>query len=190
MTAVSQVRRGVARKAVVVQRIGERMGRSRAVILTDFRGLNVAAMTRLRRRLRETGAEYMVAKNTLIRRAAQGMAADGALAGFLEGPTGLCFVYEDPTAVVKALADFAREFPNLKVKGGWMAGRVLGPQEVELLGQLPPREVLLARVLGGLQAPIFGLVWVLQGTVRQLVQVLDAIRVKKAAEQEGGRTAA
>lgn len=184
---MAKVRRGVARKAAIVEKVSDRLKRSRALILTDFRGLNVASMTRLRRRLKEVGAECLVAKNTLIRRAFQPLQGNGALGALLEGPTALCFVYQDPTAVVKALAEFARENPNLKVKGGWLGGRVLSSQEVNLLAELPPREVLLARVLGGMQAPISALLWVLNGAVRQLVLTLEAIRRQK--EQAGGQAA-
>ncbi len=171
-------RAGIARKAAVVAEIAERWGRSQAVILTDFRGLNVAATNRLRRRLREAGAEYVVAKNTLIRRAVAGAGAAFS-GGLLEGPTGLCFAYQDPVAVAKALAEFSREFPALRLKGGWLRGRVVNADDVQLLSQLPAREVLIARVLGGMQAPISALAWVLTGTVRQLVQVLDAVRRQK-----------
>ena len=176
---MAKVRRGIAQKAAMVEKISERMKRSQALILTDFRGLNVASMTRLRRRLKEVGAEYLVAKNTLIRRAVHPLGTNGAFGTLLEGPTALCFAYQDPTVVVKALAEFARENPNLKMKGGWLGGRVLSAQEVNMLADLPPREVLLARVLGGMQAPISSLLFVLNGTVRQLVLTLEAIRKQK-----------
>ena len=179
-----KVRRGFAQKAAVVQRVSERMQRSQALILTDFRGLNVAALSRLRRRVKDLGGDYMVAKNTLIRRAAQALGHDGALTALLEGPTALCFVYGDAAAVVKALTEFSRENPNLRLKGGWLAGRVLSAEQVSALAELPPREVLVARVLGTMQAPLTGLVWVLNGTVRQLALVLEAIRRQREQAAE------
>lgn len=177
------MRAGHARKAGIVGEIARHLGRSQAFFLTDFRGLDVATMTRLRRRVRDNQAEYMVAKNTLIKRALSQAGKDGGLDGLLEGPTALCFAYGDPVAVARTLAELARETRLLGIKGGWLEGRVLSGPDVEALAQLPPREVLLGRVLGGLQAPMVGLVTVLSGTVRNLVVVLEQIRKHKEAAQ-------
>lgn len=140
-------------------------------------------MTRLRRRVKESQADYLVAKNTLIKRALAQTRKDGSLESLLQGPTGLCFAYGDPVAVAKALNDLVRETRILTIKGGWLQGRVLTASDVEALAQLPPREVLLAQVLGTLQAPIAGLATVLAGTVRKLVVALDQIRQKKEGHQ-------
>ncbi|MBE3599043.1 MAG: 50S ribosomal protein L10 [Limnochordaceae bacterium] len=170
----------MAKKRAVVEGVGQRLQRSQAVFLTDFRGLNVAAMTRLRRRLRESQAEYLVAKNTLIRRAAGDLAKDG-LEPLLQGPTGICFAYGDPVAVAKALAEFARESRILAIKGGVLQGRVLSSADVETLAQLPPRDVLLAQALGMMKAPMSGLVAALSGVMRKLVVALEEIRKQKEA---------
>lgn len=176
-------RAGYARKAEVIKTIAEELGRSQAIFLTDFRGLDVATMTRLRMRVRESQASYRVAKNTLIKRALAERGVDGDLDPLLQGPTGLCFAYGDPVAVARTLNEMARETRLLAIKGGWMQGRVLTPSDVEALAQLPPREVLVAQVLGTMQAPITGLVTVLSGTVRKLVVALDQIRQKKETQQ-------
>ena len=176
-------RAGHARKAKIVEDIVQRLGRAQAFFLTDFRGLDVATMTRMRRRVKENQADYLVAKNTLIKRALAQTGKDGSLDGLLQGPTGLCFAYGDPVAVAKVLNDLVKETRVLAIKGGWLQGRVLTPADVEALAQLPPRDVLLGRVLGTLQAPVAGLVTVLAGPVRKLAVVLDQIRQKKEAEQ-------
>lgn len=176
-------RAGHARKSQIVEEIVRRLGRAQAFFLTDFRGLDVATMTRLRRRVRETQADYLVAKNTLIRRALDQVGQDGGLDGFLQGPTGLCFAYGDPVAAARTLTELVRETRTLAIKGGWLRGRALSAADVEALAQLPPREVLVGRVLGLLQAPVAGLATVLAGPVRQLVVVLDQIRQKKEGSQ-------
>ncbi|MBO8142605.1 MAG: 50S ribosomal protein L10 [Firmicutes bacterium] len=164
-------------KVAMVEEIRGQLESSRAVFVTDYRGLSVAQMTRLRRRLRELDSEYKVVKNTLTRIAA-GDNAD-MLAPYLEGPTAVAFVKGDPVAVAKALNEFAREFRTLDIRGGILEGKPVGQDDVKALADLPSREVLLAQVLGGFQAPIAGLVFVLQGTLRKLVYALDAVRAMK-----------
>src|SRR5690606_40275853 len=114
----------------------------------------------------------------LARLAAQDSDAQ-ALDPYLSGPSALAFAKEDPVATAKALSDFARESRVLEVRGGVLGGKPLGPDDVKALADLPPREVLLAQVVGGIQAPIAGFVFVLQGTLRKLVYALDAVRQKK-----------
>ena len=165
-------------KVAVVEEIREHLKASKAVFVTDYRGLTVAQMTRLRRKLRESGTEYKVVKNTLTRIAARGTDAQ-ALEPFLSGPTALAFAKQDPVAAAKALLDFAKEAKILEIRGGVLGSKPLGPNDIQALANLPPREVLLAQVVGGLQAPISGFVFVLQGTLRKLVYALDAVRQKK-----------
>lgn len=165
-------------KVAAVEEIRGRLEESKAVFVTDYRGLTVAQITRLRRKLRELGTDYKVVKNTLTRLAAQDTDAQ-ALDPYLSGPSALAFAKEDPVATAKALSDFARESRVLEVRGGVLGGKPLGPDDVKALADLPPREVLLAQVVGGIQAPIAGFVFVLQGTLRKLVYALDAVRQKK-----------
>ena len=165
-------------KVAAVEEIRGHLQASKAVFVTEYRGLTVAEMTRLRRKLRESGTDYKVVKNTLARLAAAGTDAQ-ALEPFLSGPTALAFAKQDPAAAAKALNEFARESRILQVRGGVLGGKPLTPDDVQALANLPPREVLLAKVVGGFQAPIAGFVFVLQGTLRKLVYALDAVRQKK-----------
>ncbi|HUW65235.1 MAG TPA: 50S ribosomal protein L10 [Spirochaetia bacterium] len=158
---------------------------AKVAIMTDFRGLNVAATTKLRRKISAGGGQFKVAKNTLSAIAAREAGIEG-LDGYLGGPVGIVFGLTDPVAPAKALLEFAREFKTFEIKGGVIEGQVVDAPAIRELADLPPREVLLGRVLGGMQGPMYGLVNVLQGTVRSLVYVLDAVR---AAKEGGGAPA-
>ncbi|GEA14407.1 MAG: large subunit ribosomal protein [Moorella sp. (in: firmicutes)] len=165
-------------KAAVVAEIKEKLSNSIVTILADYRGMNVAEMTRLRRQLREAGVEFKVVKNTLTRRAAQELGLDG-LEPFLEGPTAAAFSLNDPAAPAKILSEVMRNSKTFQIKAGVLQGRVIGLDEIKALADLPSREQLLAKVVGGFQAPLAGLVNVLAGNTRNLVYVLEAIRKKK-----------
>ncbi|CEP69609.1 Ribosomal protein L10 [Moorella glycerini] len=165
-------------KVAAVAEIKEKMGNSIVTILADYRGTNVAEMTRLRRQLREAGVEFKVVKNTLTRRAAQELGLD-ALEPFLEGPTAAAFSLNDPAAPAKILSEVMRNSKTFQIKAGVLQGRVIGLDEIKALADLPSREQLLAKVVGGFQAPLAGLVNVLAGNIRNLAYVLEAIRKKK-----------
>lgn len=167
-------------KAALVADLKEKLVRASVTVITDYRGLDVATITGLRKRIREAGGQYKVVKNTLTRRAA-GEAGIQGLDAYLAGPIALAFGFEDPVAVPKVLTQFIKEFKQLEIKGGIVQGKVVPAEEIRALADLPPRETLLAQVVGGFQAPLAGLVGVLQGTIRKLVYVLDAVREKKAA---------
>lgn len=168
-------------KEAAVAEVKDRFQRAKVVVLTDYRGLKVAEMTELRRKLREAGVEYKVIKNTLATRAAR--EADLAeLETYLTGPTAMAFGYEDPAVPAKILATFAKEHKNLQLKAGIFEGKALDQNQVKTLADLPSREQLLAMVAGMLQAPMRGLVTVLSGPMRNLVYGLEALRKKKAGE--------
>ncbi|HOB42356.1 MAG: 50S ribosomal protein L10 [Bacillota bacterium] len=171
------------KKIQTVEEIQSKLNEASCVVLTDFRGLNVAQATALRRRLTEAGVEYKVYKNTLIKIAADNVGIEG-LDSYLQGPTALAFSTEDPIAPAKILADFARETKILKVKAGVLDGQIIDKDRVAELAALPPKEVILGKVVGAMQGPIFGLVNVLAGPTRKLVWALDAIRQQK--EEAGG----
>lgn len=166
-------------KVAIVQEVKEKLSNAQGAVLTDYRGLNVKQVTELRKRLREAGVEYKVYKNTLTAIAARELGL-GDLEQYLVGPTAIAFGYDDPVAPAKILAEFAKENEALELKAGLLEGRVIGMDEVKALAALPSREVLLSQVLRGMQAPIAGLVNVLQGNIRNLVYALDAVRQKKA----------
>lgn len=169
-------------KEPVVKEIKEKLELSQGVVLTDYRGLNVAEVTELRNKLREAGIEFKVVKNTLTKIAASQIGLEG-LAPYLEGPTAIAFGISDPVAPAKILSEFAKVHKDLEIKAGVLEGKVIGIDAVKALADLPSREVLLARVLGGMQAPMYGFAGVLQGTLRSLVYALNAVREKKAAAE-------
>jgi len=165
-------------KARVIQEIAEKL-RANSAVLVDYQGMNVAQSTQLRARSREAGVEFVVAKNTLTR-----MAADEAgvedLSEYLVGPTALAFS-EDPVASAKLMAEFAGQVESFTLKGGLLeGGRVLNEADVVALSRLPGREQLLAQVVGGISSPLTGLVTVLNNTIQGLVVALNQI-----AEQKG-----
>jgi len=166
-------------KERLVAELHEKFKEVRAVILTDFTGLDVAQLSRLRRQLQERGMEYRVVKNTLLRRASQKTALE-ALAEHFVGPNAIVLSYEDPVLPAKILVDFAKEEPELQIKAGFVEGRVLEPKDVKALATLPPREVLVGQMVGLLKAPLAMLVGVLQAPMRELVGVLEAIKEGKS----------
>ncbi len=169
---------GKAAKAEKVATLHAKFSQVRNAVLSDFRGLNVQQMAELRSRLREAAVEFHVVKNTLARRAAEGTDYVQLLDYFV-GPTSVAFTVSDAVAMAKVLTEYAKDEPKLAIKAALIEGKVLTPEQVEALAKLPPREVLLARMLAGLQSPMAGLVGVLQGVVRQLAYVLLAIKAAK-----------
>lgn len=169
----------IEEKQVVIQGILEKINQSKSIVITDYRGLNVSQVTELRRKLREAGVEYKVLKNTMVRFAAKEAGIEG-LDDILTGPTAVAFGLTDAVAPAKILSDFAKANDKLQIKAGVLDKKVLTADNVKALADIPSREVLLSMVLRGMQAPISGLVNVLQGNVRNLVYVLAAIQEKKA----------
>ncbi len=170
-------------KAEIVQEIQETAAKAQIGILTDFKGLKVEEMTRLRRQLTEASAELRVVKNTLLRRAA---ADDSPLAPLLShstGPNALTLGFGDPVAATKVLIKFAQEKPQLVIKAGALGGQALSVKDLEALSKLPAREVLLAQLLGVMQGVPTALVAVLAAVPRGLLNVLVALKDKKAESE-------
>jgi len=117
------------------------------VIVTDFKGLDVAAITELRRKLTEEQTDFQVVKNTLLRRASQDTDVD-LIKDVFKGPSAIALSYQDPVAPAKVLTQFARSNEKLEIKAGVMPGRALNLQAIQALANLPPREQLLAKLLG------------------------------------------
>jgi large subunit ribosomal protein L10 len=169
-----------AQKEALVAELRERMERAPVMYLTDFTGLSVKAMTRLRRSLRDSGAEYVVVKNRLARRVFTEVGGMPDVSSGLEGPTGLVFGYQDAVAAAKVLSDFAKENDNRPVfKLGIMDRKVLGPEQIKKLASLPTREQLLAELAGALQAPLAALAAALQAKVQELAGLLEALRAER-----------
>lgn len=165
-------------KVAMVQEIQERISKSQGAVLADYRGLDAGQMTELRKQLRDAGVEFKVLKNTLTILAAQELELED-LIPFLNGPTAIAFGYDDPVAPAKIISEFAKKSKILEIKGGILEGKVLDPEGVRSLADLPSREVLLSMVLRGMQAPIAGMVNVLQGNIRNFVYALEAVRKQK-----------
>ncbi len=166
-------------KELSVNEIREKLAGSRSVIFADYKGLNVARVTELRKRMRAAGVEMKVVKNTLTRLAASELGYE-AVNPKLEGPTAAIFGINDPVAPAKVLDAFSKEFKyNFEIKGAIVEGKVIDASGVKALADLPSKEVLIAMALGTLQAPIVGFLNVLQGNARQLVYVLEAVRKQR-----------
>jgi large subunit ribosomal protein L10 len=168
-------------KASKVAELKDLLTSSKGVVLVNYCGLTVAEDTELRAKMREAGVKYMVAKNTFIRIAAKEAGIEG-LDSVLEHNTALAFSAEDPVAPAKILNDFSKDHKALKLKAGVLDGKVIAVDEVKALAELPSREELLAKLVGSMQAPISGLVNVLQGNIRNFVYTLEAVRQKKEQE--------
>ncbi|MDP9406143.1 MAG: 50S ribosomal protein L10, partial [Actinomycetota bacterium] len=140
-------------KVAAVTAVRERLEGASATVLTEYRGLTVGDLARLRRELRKSGAEYKVVKNTLTRIAARdaGIQVPDAT---LSGPTAVAFCGDDPVAAAKALRAFSRERPNLVVKGGILEGRFIGPEDTLKLADLKSRDELLAQLAGMFEAVV------------------------------------
>jgi large subunit ribosomal protein L10 len=160
-------------KREIVADYVEKMSRSQAMILTDYRGLTVADMTELRRSMRDVDGVFQVIKNTLFERALDEAGISSPADG-LRGTLAIGFCFSEAPAVAKALVDFGKESQILKVQGAILGGRFVGPEAVQDLANLPPREVLLAQLLGTLQGPMSTLVSTIAAPMRELAQMLRA----------------
>ncbi len=165
---------GREEKAKVIESLEEEFNKCTIGILTDYRGLTTSQLTAVRRKVQDSGGDYKVVKNTLARLAVTRTGKED-LAGSFEGPVAVALGYDDITSPAKALAAFIKESRiNLEIKGGFVGNKVITPQQIASLSTLPPREVLIAKVLGGMNSPIAGLVNVLSGPIRALMYVLQA----------------
>ena len=166
-------------KEMSVAQVREAIKNAKSVVLADNKGMTVAQVTRLRKELREVGVDLKVAKNTLIRIAARDLGIEG-LDEYLHGTTNLAFSNEEEASAAKKIREFFAKDkdPKFVVKAGVLEGKVIDAQGVKALADLPSREVLLAQVLGGIQAPLAGVVGVLNGLLSSFAYALDA-RIKQ-----------
>lgn len=167
-------------KQALVAEFAEKLKETKAAFLADYRGLDVEQANDLRNKLRETGVEYRVIKNTLLRLAAKDTAAV-CLDAHLNGPTAIALVHDDPVAPAKALVEFAKKHEVFVLKAGMLDGKLIDSDAIKALSDLPSREQLLAKMLGSLNAPASNFVGVLAAVPRSFVQVLAAIKDQKEA---------
>ncbi len=162
------------KKAQTIDRLQESFSKCSVGILTDYRGVSVSEITVLRRKLRELGIEYRVVKNTLARFAVERAGRDD-LVTFFEGPVAIAFGYGDIIEPARALSDYIRTSKvSLSIKGGFLSDSLLVAEDVAALATLPSREILLAKVLGGIQSPITALVNCLTTPIRGIIGGLQA----------------
>jgi large subunit ribosomal protein L10 len=170
-------------KSVVIDELHEKLSGANAFYLTDFTGMNVKQITEFRARLRREGIDYVVVKNTLAQRALTDLELPD-IARFFTGPTGLVIGRDDPVSAAKVLTDFAREFDNKPgVKLGVVEGREVAPEKVKQLAELPPKEVLLAQLAGGLQAPMARLAGGASNLIAGFARAVDALRAQREGAQ-------
>jgi large subunit ribosomal protein L10 len=169
-------------KVQVVEELSQLLSECSIGILTDYRGLTTAEITELRRSLRSSEIKYRVVKNTLARFAAE-KAGKSDLVSYFEGPVAIAFGYGDIVLPAKILADYIKtQKSTLTIKGGFTGDRLFTPADIENLASLPPTEILLAKIVAGIQSPIYRLVNCLSNPMRGLVGVLQA----RAKQLEGG----
>jgi large subunit ribosomal protein L10 len=170
-------------KEAVIAEVAQLLAERENVIVSDYRGLTMGQLTELRAKLRESGAKVKVVKNTL-----GGIAADRtgrtAIKELLSGPTAVTFCGDDLVGAAKALSDFARTHPQLEVRGGLLQSSLIDAAGVRALASMPPRDVLVAQVVGTMVAPLTGFVTVLQGTISGFVRALNQVAEQRAAAGE------
>ena len=166
-------------KAQAVTEFTEVVGGASSVVLADFSGLDVAAVSDLRRKCRQAGVEYRVIKNTLAKRVITNTPME-PLGAHLAGPNAWAVHKTDQVAAAKVLADFAKDHDKLKIRAGYVDGRVITTKDVVALAKLPSREVLLAQLVGGFQAPMSQMAGAMSALLRNFAGAVDALAKKRA----------
>jgi large subunit ribosomal protein L10 len=178
-----------AKKEATIEELREQIAGAKNLFFTNYQGLTVEQITKLRNELRKDGSTYGVVKNTLFKRAA-GDELASQLDAVLAGPTGVVFAGDDPVAPAKALKTFSDTTKPVGVKAAYIDGKLVDAAQVQALAALPPKLELLARLVGSLKSPLQGLVMVLSGNQSGLVRVLNAIRESKSADQPAAQPGA
>ena len=163
----------IAQKEQLVNELSEKLQKAQSVIVFDYRGLTVSEVTELRAQMRKTGNEYVIVKNSMVERACDKIGIDASVKEMLKGPSAFAIGYEDAVSPAKILKDAVKKLKKCEIKGGIVNGKVSDAAAIDALAELPPKEVLIARMLGSMMSPISG-----------LAIVLDQI-----AKKNGGETA-
>jgi large subunit ribosomal protein L10 len=166
-------------KERIVKKLEDKFSKSASSVFVEFRGLNVQHMEDLRKRSREAKIEFQVIKNTLAKRAFQSLDFKDTTKLF-SGPTGVAFGWDDPITPIKVLSEFAKDNPQLVLKGGVIERAMVSEDNLGALASLPPKEILLSQVLMSIQSPLNGLVNVLIGPIKGLLNCLKAIEQKNS----------
>ena len=170
-------------KENVVTEVAESLAQARGAYLTDFTGLNVEEMNELRKEFRQSSVKYRVVKNTLARR---GVTEAGyeELLDFLNGPTAFAFSDEDPGIPARIIREFAKKTEKPAIKAIVFEGQIFDSSRVEQIANLPSREILIAQLLGTLNAPLANFAGALQGILSKFVRTLSAIKEQKNVSDE------
>lgn len=179
MSELEVVRASHGEKAETVAAVHQRLKSAKMAIVTEYRGLSVAQITRLRREIRQASGEYHVIKNTLVRRALENTGF-GDLEKLLEGPNGWVFAYDDPVVLSKALIKFADDNDKLRIKGGVFEGKFMDTAGVKILSQMPSKPEIQARLLAMINAPATQLVRLIQEPGARVVRLMESLRKTKA----------
>ncbi len=176
----TKMNKNMENKVLKVNQIVERLNNAKSMVMVDFKGFSVAEITELRVKFREAGVDYVVLKNSLVARALKEAGIEG-LDHLLVGPSAFAFGVKDEVAPAKIISEFIDQTKSDKmtIKAGIIEGQVVDTNAVLALSKLPPREVLIARMMGSLNAPVSNFVGVLSATLRSLVYAVDAVRKQK-----------
>jgi len=169
-------------KAKTVENLQKIFSKAKGVYLADFSGINVQMINKLRQQFKNENVTYRIVKNTLTRRSIEGLNYDDLLP-YLEGPTALAFSYYDAIAPGKLIEDFFKKNKKLEMKAAIIDGKIYNKDMARKIVELPPKDILIAQLLGTLNSPIFGLVNTLNGVIRKFANVVDQIRELK--EKQG-----
>lgn len=164
-----------------IKTISEVVSKAKVAIVSDYKGLTVAEITDLRRRLQEEKGDFAVVKNTLTKIAIKGTGFEN-LEEFLTGPSAIAVGFEDQVSPAKVLAKFIKEKKKTQIKGGVLDGKALSAEEVKQLSEIPSREELYAKMLGSINSPAQGIVNTVNGVARALVIAMDGVRKQKEAQ--------
>ncbi len=179
-----KMNKNLENKVLKVSQIVERLNNSKSMVMVDFKGITVEEITALRVKFREAGVDYVVLKNSLIQRALKETGIEG-LDDLLVGPSAFAFGMKDEVAPAKIITEFIDQSKSdkLTIKAGIVENKVVDKNAVIALSKLPPREVLVAKMMGSLNAPITNFVGVLSATLRSLVYAVDAVRKQKEGNE-------
>lgn len=171
-----------AQKTQTVEDLKASLLSSKLTVVSDYQGTTVTELTQLRREIQKAGGHFTVAKNTLIKLAIQGQDFAPSLESFLKGPTAIIHTNGDAVSVAKAVTEYMKKVKKTSIKGGVLEGKAISEDDLKSIAALPSKEVLIAKMLGSMNAPAQNVVYALSGVSRNLVYALEAIRKQKEAQ--------
>lgn len=168
-------------KAKVVEELNDKFKKIKSAVFADFTGLDVAQVTELRKRLRDSSTEFRVVKNSLALRASKGTGLE-ELSEYFSGPTSIAFSFEDELVPAKVIIDYIKDQPQIKIKGGFIEGKKIESSKLEELAKLPSKEIMISMLLASFQSPLVSLVGTLEGVLRNFIYTLEGIKGLKESK--------